>query len=932
MVKSYQRYEQSHSFGVISSRSNIIWLPPTNKTSSGQVITSGLEEILVWDIKTGELIKKLRDGLPPGSSDAKLAKPSEVTAIEFHNDTNLLAAGYDDGSIKIWDLISGTVLINFNGHKSGITILKFDNEGTRLISGSRDSSIIFWDLVGESGLFKLKSHKDQITGLWFSNDYLISTSKDGLIKIWDLKTQQCIETHVAHSSECWSLGIHENLAITTGPENQIKIWELDLDEEESNKKLSELGIFEKQSKSRGVEVAFKKVGPNRYFSITNSDKTLELFRIRSDEEISKAIKKREKRLNEKGYDENEIMKSIHESRINMLIQPFTIIRSLFKIKNSTWALTNSSKLEILLSTSSNTLEYYSIPYTAKEVSPVERLHTLDHQGHRTDIRSIDISDNNKLLATSSNGLLKIWNIKTQNCLRSFDCGYALVTKFLAGGTLIVVGTRNGDLELYDLATSQLLDSVQAHEGAIWSLDLFSNGQSMITGSADKSLKFWDFKIEQELIDGTSDKYISKMKIFHNKTMEMNEDILALKISSDDKYLAVSLLDNTVKVFFLDTLKFYLSLYGHKLPVLSIDISTDGKLIITSSADKNIKIWGLDFGDCHRSIFGHQDSIMNVRFLHDSHNFFSASKDGLLKYWDGDKFENIQKLSAHQSEIWSIAIAHDNSFVVSASHDHSIRIWEETPDEVFIEEEKEKEMDELYESNLLDSLEGETVKKENDEDEDEIDNDESTGVNKQTLETLKAGEKLLEALEIGYKDFFDNKEYQDNLSKWGKAKLGEAPAKPSKNPLLQALNKSGIEYILETIQKIKPSQLEDALLVLPFSFVLKFLTILSNFINNSSILNNNSSLICKILFFLIKMNLHELNSLKDAEIKKVLESSVKKLRNQLKKIENEIGFNTQGLSFIKDQWNLRHNTQFIDETEHLASVEKAAKKRVFQTVG
>lgn len=62
---------------------------------------------------------------------------------------------------------------------------------------------------------------------------------------------------------------------------------------------------------------------------------------------------------------------------------------------------------------------------------------------------------------------------------------------------------------------------------------------------------------------------------------------------------------------MDTLKFFLSLYGHKLPVLSMDISSDSTLLISGSADKNIKIWGLDFGDCHRSIFAHSDSIMQV---------------------------------------------------------------------------------------------------------------------------------------------------------------------------------------------------------------------------------------------------------------------------------------------------------------------------------
>ena len=62
----------------------------------------------------------------------------------------------------------------------------------------------------------------------------------------------------------------------------------------------------------------------------------------------------------------------------------------------------------------------------------------------------------------------------------------------------------------------------------------------------------------------------------------------------------------LQVFFTDSLKFFISLYGHKLPVLSMDISSDGALLASGSADKNIKIWGMDFGDCRKSLFAHGD--------------------------------------------------------------------------------------------------------------------------------------------------------------------------------------------------------------------------------------------------------------------------------------------------------------------------------------
>lgn len=56
---------------------------------------------------------------------------------------------------------------------------------------------------------------------------------------------------------------------------------------------------------------------------------------------------------------------------------------------------------------------------------------------------------------------------------------------------------------------------------------------------------------------------------------MTDDVLAVKYSPDNRLLAVALLDSTVKVFFQDTLKFFLSLYGHKVrlfPLVSYNLN------------------------------------------------------------------------------------------------------------------------------------------------------------------------------------------------------------------------------------------------------------------------------------------------------------------------------------------------------------------------
>lgn len=92
-----------------------------------------------------------------------------------------------------------------------------------------------------------------------------------------------------------------------------------------------------------------------------------------------------------------------------------------------------------------------------------------------------------------------------------------------------------------------------------------------------------------------------------KSLVLPDEILCMTISPNQKFIAFGLLDNTARVYFLDKLKFFVSLYGHSLPVTCVDIGPDSKLIATGSADKSVKIWGLDFGDCHRSLFAHDDT-------------------------------------------------------------------------------------------------------------------------------------------------------------------------------------------------------------------------------------------------------------------------------------------------------------------------------------
>ncbi|KAL2757434.1 hypothetical protein ACRALDRAFT_1039730 [Sodiomyces alcalophilus JCM 7366] len=961
MVKSYLKFEHQKSFGVVaSSTSNIVWTSKQgSSTGAGQAIVAANEEVLCWDIKKGELLSRWRD--------EKATLP--VTAIaQSQVDKDVFAVGYEDGSIRLWDSKIATVIVNFNGHKSAITQLAFDKSGVRLASGSKDTDIIIWDLVAEVGQYKLRGHKDQVTGLRFvepeskpvededgaqamvvdedgSDGYLLSTGKDALIKLWDLSSRHCIETHIAQNNgECWALGLSPdyNGCITAGNDGELKVWYIDtdglaamkgrVDAPQSTKFLLDRGTLFRQSKDKATEVVFH---PRRdYFAVHGTEKSVEIWRIRSEAEVKKGLARKRRRRREKGKekggdgddaaDGQDAAADLSSAEVGDFFVQYVIVRTGGRARSVDWAMGSGHKdIQLVVGTTNNQLEYYTIPTKERgskskkdDVPDYTRSLAVELPGHRTDVRSVSLSSDDKMLATAANGSLKIWNIKTQTCIRTFECGYALCCAFLPGDKVVVVGTKGGELELFDVASASLLDSVSAHEGAVWSLQVHPDGKSMVSGSADKSVKFWTFRIVQEEILGTT-RTTPRLKLAQSRILKLADDVLSVRFSPDARLLAVALLDSTVKVFFTDSLKLYLNLYGHKLPVLSMDISYDSKLIVTSSADKNIRIWGLDFGDCHKALFGHQDSILQVAFIpHNSdgngHHFFSAGKDRVIKYWDADKFEQIQKIDGHHGEIWAMAVSNGGTMLVSAGHDKSIRVWQETDEQIFLEEEREKELEELYEKTLTTSLE---------RDPDAGDEDgEVAAASKQTVETLMAGERIAEALELGMADLRLAQE-------WEQAKVTNpnAPA-PQRNPIFLALgNISAETHVMSVLQRIKASALQDALLVLPFATVPLLFTFLDRFAARSM----NMPLTCRILFFMLKT--HHRQIVASRTMRVMLDGIRTNLRAALKKQKDEMGYNIAALKVMGMQIRDRSVKDYVDDTWDEEAEARAVRKRAFVDV-
>eukprot|EP01022_Parablepharisma_sp_SALTPOND_P019786 TRINITY_DN3426_c2_g1_i1.p1 TRINITY_DN3426_c2_g1~~TRINITY_DN3426_c2_g1_i1.p1 ORF type:complete len:964 (-),score=102.02 TRINITY_DN3426_c2_g1_i1:3822-6713(-) len=940
-----------------------------------------------------------------------------VTFLARGKSRPVLAAGYADGSVLIYDPESLKMTQKFSFHSSAVTCLCFDKDvySTLLISsqeyvlfsGSKDTTIIGYDLIASSSLFKLTRHKDVITSLqyydygYFSDDpafakyqnfkVLISSSKDSLIKIWDINGQYSIDTALGFTGGITGLTIAGNYLLATSDYEAIKVYELKVIQSEDGNSFSfmqEKGEFKKPSKERTIAISYYK--PKKILIILSKDGSLEMWRKNGQKEISRRMLKSRKRKIEKTKEKGDASLKAEYKEYKAKIQELVAagdydIKYLFSPIASqalgskahaffVWrksGLAATEEFRAIIGYSSNTLELWSIKQ--EEVKQEEALLKVGEKavaglgmhkiqeigwwGHKTPIRTCLVSSNDQFLLTASTEAVKVWNVNSLECTKTLPMENVVCGTFLPGDKYAVLGSKEGYIYIIDTNSLEVAQKIevkafyviikQGHNGEIWSLTFHPNPDipesdfCIMSGAADKSIKLWTVSLK-------NDKKDRKIRLILLKKLETTDDVLCSMISPNGKLIAFSLLDSTIKVqlhylqnqlLFANSLKFYLSLYGHKLPVLSFDISTDNTLLVSGSSDKNIKIWGLDFGDCHKSLLLHKDAVTGVKFVKDTHYFFTCSKDRTIKYIDADKYEQIMSFTEHHGEVWAISLSSIGDQLFSVSADKSVRVWRQTNEQMFLEEEKEKEaegmiLEELDTQNVA-VFYGQFYRKQKEfeppkeEAGDNVARIESAKPVKSKLETLKYGEDLIEALDLADEFKYKVEQYAMQLAdfevspclllkKQAKKEGVEKPSKPEADPIIFG-QQSIFDFVLSHLKMIPRAELESALRFLPYTYVERLLYYLEQFVRKGK----EIELSTKCLYFVLKAYEAQLSTSQSMtqimySLNLFARSNLKNYKVILRSQKNQdmIGFNMQALKMVKKQIEIERSNETMLDQIHL----------------
>ena len=112
------------------------------------------------------------------------------------------------------------------GHTSTVRCLKMVSE-TLAISGSRDGTLRIWDLSTGTCKSVLTGHQASVRCVEVHGDLIVSGSYDTTAKIWSVSTGQCLRTLSGHFSQIYAIAFDGRRIATGSLDTSVRVWRVE---------------------------------------------------------------------------------------------------------------------------------------------------------------------------------------------------------------------------------------------------------------------------------------------------------------------------------------------------------------------------------------------------------------------------------------------------------------------------------------------------------------------------------------------------------------------------------------------------------------------------------------------------------------------------------------------------------------------------------
>ncbi|HAI68742.1 MAG TPA: hypothetical protein DCM38_04800 [Gammaproteobacteria bacterium] len=413
------------------------------------------------------------DGGNWGKSTVIQAHTNWVFDVQYNPNGNMLASASASGTVKLWSR-DGTLLKVFNNPSVRMTAVSFNSNGKWLASAGGDNTIRLYDLEAGTSMKIIEGHQSGLkdVDVSFSNasqQTIASTGTDGTVRLWDSQTYQLLRTlKTTVSARDVDYVPNSDLLGVATYDNTVQFWPV---HNSSDKPIYTISQEQTQGKVRSIAFNSK----NSLFATTQSN-LIQLWTLKIEGKTQLQAKKLGKPLDG------------HKKSVN--------------------ALSFSPNGKYLASGSADHTAI--IWYFDKTNTFVTHAVLEGKKGHDSWINNLSFSPDSQYLATaSSDHTIKLWDVKEGKWLATtpkaeqhqdwvWDVSFASQLPTPEHNHYsFVSGSADNTIKLWRYVSEgnkiELLRTLKGHEGWVRSVGFSNAGHEIISASADKTVRFWEWQ-------------------------------------------------------------------------------------------------------------------------------------------------------------------------------------------------------------------------------------------------------------------------------------------------------------------------------------------------------------------------------------------------------------------------------------------------------
>ncbi len=536
--------------------------------------SNGEGSVKVWDSISGRELLTL--SIAPRGGPGTTIGPR----VAFSPDGRCLAAIIGN-TAKVWDAAIGKELLTLTGHSGTVSAVAFSPEGRQLATASLDKTAKLWDAESGREVMTLSGHTDFVSSIVFSPDgrYVATASEDWTAKLWNAATGRELLTLSGHTGSLPHIVFSPDgkSVATSSRDATAKVWDV----------VSGRVILTLSHPSAVFGVAFDPTGTR----LATSGSVIKVWDVKTGQVI--------------------LTLAGHSGSIG----------------------------DIAFSPDGKRLASSGADTTARvwDVSSAGGSEWLTFANHSAEVNDVAYSPDGRRLATvSSDKTLRVW----------------------------------------DAVTGKELLTLLGHIGVVQGVAFSPDGKRLATASLDTTARVWDSESGRSLLTLLTEIHERQGPFFGYR----------VAFSPDGKRLATVFQDNSAKVWDLETGKGLLTLSGHTNQVLAVAFSPNGQRLATVSADRTAKVWDVSTalntssttGTKLLTYTGHTGKVTSVAFSPDGARVATGSTDGTVQVWDAETGKTLRTF-AYESRVSSVAFSPDGKRLAAGGSGLTVKLWNLSPE-------------------------------------------------------------------------------------------------------------------------------------------------------------------------------------------------------------------------------------------------------------